>query len=199
MSVRVMIDGYVVDLRENYPTHETGFNDPTFLKNPSASRSTHRTPVFTQPLPNTLPARSISPVDHSLQIDPRLTELAFSDEVRQQNQLDGNQTASVYTPVLDEYGALGEMGGKRKKAPHERAGWKAMEEMGPRKRGRKKGVQNQSEENNPNTGYGQQGGEGHMYKPIESNSSAIHAMTGHVAHEKGSDGERRAKASDSDE
>ena len=43
-----------------------------------------------------------------------------------------------YPPLLHNYGLQGEMGGKRKKMPHERAGWVEMDMEGPRKRGRKK-------------------------------------------------------------
>lgn len=38
--------------------------------------------------------------------------------------------------TYDEYGDRGEMGGKRRKQPHERAGWKEMDE-GSRKRGKR--------------------------------------------------------------
>ena len=40
--------------------------------------------------------------------------------------------------AYNDYGELGEMGGKRRKAPHDRAGWKEMDENpGKKRRGRK--------------------------------------------------------------
>jgi hypothetical protein len=50
----------------------------------------------------------------------------------------GTHYSTDYNGKYVDYGALGEMGGKRKKMPHERAGWTEMDQEGPRKRGRKK-------------------------------------------------------------
>jgi hypothetical protein len=51
--------------------------------------------------------------------------------------------------AYNQYGERGEMGGKRKKAPHERAGWREMDEFRGRKRGRKAGNQTAQSDSAP--------------------------------------------------
>lgn len=80
--------------------------------------------------------RSPSPLNPDINIDPSLANLAYvastSRSEYPRSVQEDYHTSSTYT-------SLGEMGGKRRKAPHERAGWNEMEgDAGPRKRGRKK-------------------------------------------------------------
>jgi hypothetical protein len=94
-----------------------------------------------QPSPqHQIPRRSPSPVDPSIKIDPALEVLAAATGVSEPSYDPTPAPFTAYPPMIDDYGALGEMGGKRKKLPHERAGWKEMDDVGPRKRGRKKHV-----------------------------------------------------------
>ena len=104
---------------------------PTSRRENHPSESSHPTdhPESTHVPPH----RSASPIDPSLAIPSALLELAASTPIHHV------PTPSVVEPhVPDEYSQRGEMGGKRRKAPHERAGWNEMDEQRFRKRGRKK-------------------------------------------------------------
>lgn len=82
--------------------------------------------------------RPASPPNASVPIDdPALRALAEQTSAAAPLSVPAPFTA--YPPVLEDYGALGEMGGKRRKMPHERAGWNEMDQQGIRKRGRRKG------------------------------------------------------------
>ena len=79
----------------------------------------------TEPLRNLV--RAPSPSDTSLTVPDYL------DRVAEQQAPLIPRIASDFrrsTQELDPYGHVGEMGGKRKKQPHERAGWREMDEDG---------------------------------------------------------------------
>lgn len=80
--------------------------------------------------------RSLSPPNTNINIDPALASLAHIASTSRAEYTTPHQE-NYHLPT--SYGGLGEMGGKRKKAPHERAGWNEMQgDPGPKKRGRKK-------------------------------------------------------------
>jgi hypothetical protein len=83
------------------------------------------------------PRRSPSPPDPRIAISPALAELATTAPA-----LDIPPIAPVAVNeanlLPDDSEMRGEMGGKRRKAPHERAGWKEMDEQRDWKRTRKK-------------------------------------------------------------
>jgi hypothetical protein len=72
-------------------------------------------------------------------IDPALAALAFDlpPAPSTQTALTAQQSQDLFPPDLP-YGELGEMGGKRKKRPHERAGWAEIEAIERAGKGGKK-------------------------------------------------------------
>jgi hypothetical protein len=76
--------------------------------------------------------RSPSPADPSVPIDPQLAVIA-STAITHPIEIEPPSTSF---PTASDYGMLGEMGGKRKKLPHERAGWDQLGQP-PAKRGRR--------------------------------------------------------------
>lgn len=80
--------------------------------------------------------RSPSPINPNIHVDPALAGIASATYHSHVAKLD--MPGTEYPTKLGDYGALGEMGGARKKKRHERAGWAELDE-GPKKRGRKKG------------------------------------------------------------
>ena len=103
----------------------------------------------------------MSPPDQTLRIDPALAELASQAPNEGAPQI---PAPSFWLPGSQgDYGALGEMGGKRKKLPHERAGWKEMDEAGAKKRGGPRKTQEatssntQQDESGPSSGAGLNG------------------------------------------
>ncbi|WVQ82435.1 hypothetical protein IAT38_004563 [Cryptococcus sp. DSM 104549] len=89
-------------------------------------------------------ARSPSPVNPQVAIPPALARLAPQALDRLElPPIPPTQTASVIDQAasLVDYGERGEMGGKRRKQPHERAGWREMDGGQPsakRRRGGRK-------------------------------------------------------------
>lgn len=86
----------------------------------------------TTSIPGPSRRRSPSPVDPSVPIDPQLAALASAAMA---HSVEIEQPVPPF-PSASDYGMLGEMGGKRKKLPHERAGWDQLGQP-PAKRGRR--------------------------------------------------------------
>jgi hypothetical protein len=99
-------------------------------------------------------------VDTSVQIPSALAELAASNGPALHLDIPSADAVIDATFAYNDYGERGEMGGKRKKAPHERAGWKEMDENRGRKRGRKAGTSQ--------SGVGVGGGDGSGSAPNSS-------------------------------
>ncbi|ORX36832.1 hypothetical protein BD324DRAFT_627336 [Kockovaella imperatae] len=145
---------------------------PVGLESLSSNRgkqSIGRSNGINPPIPQVIRPRSLSPPDTSVKIDPALAEIASQAPAENLPEI---PAPSFWLPDHQgDYGALGEMGGKRKKLPHERAGWKEMDEAGPRKRGpRKKDASAPSGSAVPATSAGTTGemddGAGHLERDL---------------------------------
>ena len=82
--------------------------------------------------------RSPSPLNPAISIPSALADLATSALSVAVSLPSDNPDESAVRELLDDYEMRGEMGGKRRKPLHERAGWKEMDEQGARKRGRRR-------------------------------------------------------------
>ncbi|RSH81595.1 hypothetical protein EHS25_006217 [Saitozyma podzolica] len=129
--------------------------------------------------------RSASPVDTSVQIPSALAELAASNGPALHLDIPSADAVIDATFAYNDYGERGEMGGKRKKAPHERAGWKEMDENRGRKRGRKAGTSQSA------VGAGGGGGSGsapnssgprelQTYEPLQTDTQGLNGQ--HLQH-----------------
>ena len=84
------------------------------------------------------PHRSPSPMNPAISIPSALAELATSALSVAVPLTSDTPDERAARELIDDYEMRGEMGGKRRKPLHERAGWKEMDEQGVRKRGRRR-------------------------------------------------------------
>jgi hypothetical protein len=82
--------------------------------------------------------RAPSPSDNSIPIPPSLAELA--ERAAQTINIPAIPSEYDQSQTIAQFEDRGEMGGKRRKQPHERAGWKEMEQE-PRTKKRRGGKQ----------------------------------------------------------